>query len=316
MERESDNPTLPAVAAVVLTWNDTEMAAGCIRSLLANDYRQLKIVVVDNGSAEPCGERLREEFPSVDLVTLPENRGFTGGCNAGLERGLALGSDYLFLLNNDTVVAEKAVSNLVRALEERSDAGVATALLLGPGESKRVTFYTSTLEPDCAMHRHSIIEPDSPLYDDREWPTIETEFAPACALMFRANALREVGLFDDRLFLNWEDFDLCMRFQQASWPILVAGDAEVVHAHGATTGHVSPYITYYSVRNRLICLVRYGRPLGILRNSLLIARSFWWTMQGYGLRNWDGHRAFFKGVLHFLIGTRGKGSPPESKRDS
>ena len=47
MERESDNPTLPAVAAVVLTWNDTTMAAGCIRSLLANDYGQLKIQTFD-----------------------------------------------------------------------------------------------------------------------------------------------------------------------------------------------------------------------------------------------------------------------------
>lgn len=304
---------MPAVAAVVLTWNDTKMASACIQSLLENDYPRLTVILVDNGSREPCGERLAAEFPDIDLVVLPENRGFTGGCNAGLERGLDLGSDYLFLLNNDTVVAPQAVGRLVRALEGRPDAGAATALLLQPGEPKRVGFYSGVLDTDCAMHWHAVGNDGVP-HHARDWPTAETEFAPACALMFRARALREVGLFDDRLFLNWEDFDLCVRFQRAGWPMLVVGDAEVVHAHAATTGHVSPYITYYSVRNRLICLFRHGSAGGILRSAIRIARSFWWQVRDYGLGNRECHRALLLGAFHALTGVRGRGSPPEPPR--
>lgn len=291
----------PLVVAVVLTWDDTELAARCIQSVLENDYRSLRVVLVDNGSASPCGSKLQQQFPSIEVVALPVNQGFTGGSNRGLERALELAADYVFLLNNDTIVDSKAISTLVAALEQRTDAGAATALLLLPGEEKRVGFYTGTIERDCAMHDHQ--EVNTPVAS-RDWPTVETEFAPACALLFRAAALREVGLFDERLGTNWEDYDLCVRFKDAGWPMLAVGNAQVVHLHGATTGRNSPYITYYYARNRLICLARYGRPWGILRRSLYILRSFYWQVRSYGFANWACHAAFVRGVVDFALGIR------------
>ena len=114
------------VGAVVLTWNDTEMAGNCIETVLANDYPDTQIILVDNGSIEPCGERLGERFPGIDVVVLPKNRGFTGGSNAGMERALELNCDYVFLLNNDTLVHEHAISAVVAELDERDDVGLAT----------------------------------------------------------------------------------------------------------------------------------------------------------------------------------------------
>lgn len=64
----------PLVVAAVLTWNDTEMTSACLRSVFASDYSNVKVVLVDNGSSEPCGRRLRERFPAIDLVELKENR--------------------------------------------------------------------------------------------------------------------------------------------------------------------------------------------------------------------------------------------------
>jgi GT2 family glycosyltransferase len=141
---------------------------------------------------------------------------------------------------------------------------------------------------------------------ERSWPTAKTDFAPACALMFRAQALRDIGLFDESFGTCWEDYDLCMRFVDAGRSFVAVGEAEVVHDHGATTGKASPYITYYFTRNRLICLSRYGRPLGVLRCSPSILRSFWWQMKEYGLSNWACHRAFARGVADFLLGVRGE----------
>ncbi|HWA39378.1 MAG TPA: glycosyltransferase, partial [Burkholderiales bacterium] len=98
----------PLVVAAVLTWNDTEMTRACLRSVFASDYPNLRVVLVDNGSREPCGRRLKDEFPGLDLVELPENRGFTGGGNACLKRGLELGAAYVQLSGNDSVLAPEA----------------------------------------------------------------------------------------------------------------------------------------------------------------------------------------------------------------
>lgn len=307
-----DAKSRPHVIAVVLTWNDTDMVKTCIRSVLANSYEPKAVVLVDNGSHPPAWPVIKETFPFVEVVPLPENMGFTGGCNRGIERALDLGADYIFLLNNDTVVHEQAIAHLVRAMEARPDVAMASAVLLFPGEERRVQFYRSRLLRDCARH---VRFGEGETLAEKHRGIIETEFAPACAVLFRPEALRQVGLFDERLFTNWEDYDLCCRFLDAGWKLVTVGDAEVVHAHGKTTGRISPFITYFFARNRLVCLFRYGRPWGILRNALPIARTFFHQMRAYGLTNWPAHRAFLCGIADFLLGIRGKGHAPENTRD-
>ncbi|MCP4644466.1 MAG: glycosyltransferase family 2 protein [bacterium] len=302
----------PYVVAVVLTWNDIEMSATCIRSVLDNTYDSTGVVLVDNGSATPGCPILKERFPEIVPVQLDKNYGFTGGCNRGIEKALELGADYVFLLNNDTVVHEDAIAALVEAMEARPDAGFATALLFYPGDERRIQFWQGFMQRDVGRHYHP---DDGKVFDERFRETVETEFAPACAVLFRAEALRQVGLFDESLFTNWEDYDLCLRFADAGWKILTVGKAEVIHAHGQTTGRISPFITYFFTRNRLICLFRHGRLPKILRNSVFILRTFYWQMREYGWTNWPAHGALLKGILAFVFGVRGKGGVPASRKD-
>jgi GT2 family glycosyltransferase len=292
----------PLVVAVVITWNDTEMTERCIESLLAGDYSPLEILLVDNGSDSPCGESVRKRFPEIDLLALPVNQGFSGGANRGIERAIEMGADYIHLIGNDSTFAPDAVSKLVSALEERVDSGAASPLLLHPVPEKVVQFYRGTIERNRARHVHEF--PWVP-YESREWPTITSEFVPFVAVMFRRQAVLEVGVFDESLGTCWEDYDLCIRFNDASWPFLVVGGAEAVHLGSATTGRESPYITYYTTRNRLVCLFRHGRFPGVVREVPFILRSFYWQVKRYGFRNWACHRALLLGIMDFLLGVRG-----------
>lgn len=303
----------PRVVAVVLTWNDVEMARTCIQSLFKNDYGSLEIVLVDNGSSFPTLEPLAAEFPGLVTVQLSENTGFCGGCNAGLRKALEMRADYAFLLNNDTVVDPGATGELVRAMEERPETGMASALMLYPGEEKPVQDFRADLHRERAsITRYGEGVPAS----EEHRRVVETEFAPACAVMFRAEALRKVGLFDDDFFTNWEDFDLCVRLADGGYKLITVGTAEVVHMEGQTTGLESPFITYFSVRNRLICWFRYARPAEIVRNAPAVVRSLYHQMKRYGLGNVACHRAFAKGVFHFLLGVRGKGAGLLSRDDA
>jgi GT2 family glycosyltransferase len=299
----------PLVVAAVLTWNDTEMTRACLRSLFESDYPNLKVVLVDNGSAEACGQRLKQEFPPIDLVELTVNRGFTGGGNTALKRGLDLGADYVQLIGNDVTLARTAITQLVRSLEERPRCAGASPLILDPG-GETVQFYWATLDRDLCMHFHHDF---GGRLEARDWPARESEFIPFICMMWRASVLLEVGLLDESLSTCWEDYDYIVRLADAGYSILMAADARAEHRSGGTTGRFSPYITYYLVRNRFICLFRHGRPAGILRAAPKIARSF---VRQAKLNGWDWarQRAMLRGAFDFFLGVRGIGNPPASRK--
>jgi len=311
----SQKDAQPRVVTVVLTWDDTEMAAACIESVLASDYPELDVVLVDNGSMEPCGERLKARFPEIDLIVLPENKGFTGGSNAGFERSFELGADYVQLIGNDSVVASTAISELVRVMEEDASVAAVSPLLFeptGPDEPRRVQFYYGELNRARATHRH--FGTDVP-YNSQTWPTRTAEFVPFVAVMIRCAALREVGTFDESLSTCWEDYDLCIRLADSGWRIAAGGPAHVIHRGSATTGRVSPYITYFNTRNRLICLFRHASADEILRQAPFLLRSFYWQVKRYGFGNWACHKALLQGAVDFLAGVRGVGHAPLERRD-
>jgi GT2 family glycosyltransferase len=306
---ETDSPNVAnRITVVVLTWNDTEMTSRCLESVLANEHERFRTIVVDNGSTIPVAPTIHDRFPDVEVMRLEENVGFSMGCNHGLMHGLSGGAEYILLLNNDTVLAPDVVSRLAKALQEDPQAGMASALLLYPGEGKIIQYYRGSVDRNRASHLHP---EDSLPFGEAHMATVASDFAPASAVMFRSKALDQIGLFDMSIYICWEDYDLCLRLRDKSWKILTVGQAHVVHEHGQTTGRASPYITYYFTRNRLICLFRYGSRWKILTHSPRTLRSFWWQLKG--LKSWAAYRAFLRGFLHACLGVRGAGVPPKNR---
>jgi len=288
----------PLVIAVVLTWNDTELTTSCLESVLASDYPRLQVILVDNGSEPPVGATLHAQFPEVLLVQNPENQGFSGGANRGLEKALELGADYIHLIGNDATLAAHTISSLVAECETNADIGAAGPLLLDAVRPDTVQFYTATLDRDQAAHYHEHVgEPHA----SREWPTIDSEFIPCVALMFRGKALREVGLLDESFGTCWEDFDLCLRLHDSGWRYVTVGAATAVHVGSYTTGRTSPYIVYYTTRNRLICLKRYSRDWHSPKRWWAVFRSLTRNMRQYGLLNWRCHFAMLRGFFDYFV---------------
>lgn len=308
----SENNLSPLVVAVVLTWNDIKMTSSCLESLYESEYKNLRIVVVDNGTNPPSCPILKEKFPEIIPVQLDKNYGFTGGCNRGIEKGLEISADYIFLLNNDTIVSKSAIPNLVDCMESDSDIGMASAILLNPGLPKTVQSFQGWIDKDKA----TITRPGyDDIYDNDYRKVVKSEFISACAILMRKDTIEKVGLFDESLFTNWEDYDLCIRCMNSGWKLVVCGTAEVVHRRHQTTGSTSPFITYFSTRNKLICLFRYGSPFRILRNSIQILKSFYWKIKGYGFYNIACHKAFIKAIFHFILFVRGEGQAPLNRND-
>src|SRR5437763_4596898 len=118
----------PQVAVIVCNWNDHNETLACLELLSRSDWPNLTTIVVDNGSDLEVEPMVAGRFPDVHVVRNPTNRGFAGGMNAGMRRGLDLDADYVLLLNNDTRFDEVMVRELVEAAREHPDAGMVSPL--------------------------------------------------------------------------------------------------------------------------------------------------------------------------------------------
>ena len=123
--------TLP-LATVVLNYRTADDTILAVRSLQAADVT-VKIIVVDNGSGDGSVSHLRT-LPAVELVELPENVGFSAGCNAGITRALTAGAGAVMLVNSDVIVPPDAPGALRNVLERDHSVGV-----VGPVVRKRST---------------------------------------------------------------------------------------------------------------------------------------------------------------------------------
>ena len=114
----------PSVFIVVLNWNGLADTLECVRSLDAIEYQNRTVVVVDNGSANAEADQLEAARPGLIVLRSRENLGYAGGNNLGIRLALERGADYVWLLNNDTIVNPGCVTELVATGERDPQAGI------------------------------------------------------------------------------------------------------------------------------------------------------------------------------------------------
>jgi GT2 family glycosyltransferase len=119
----------PGVCCVIVNWNGWRDTLECLASVREQEYDHLQIVVVDNGSTDDSVERIRSAFPEVRLIETGKNLGYSGGCNEGLRVALAGNSQFVWLLNNDTICPPDTLRKLVRRAIASPEAGLVGTVL-------------------------------------------------------------------------------------------------------------------------------------------------------------------------------------------
>jgi len=238
------------VGVVILNWNRRDDTLACLRSLQQVDFPcEHFVVVADNGSADGSPEAIRREFPDVVRVENGANLGYAGGNNRGIERALALGSDLVWVLNNDTRVERNALVELLRALELHPDAGALASKTLFMDDPSRIMSAGNRWQgPQFEQLAYGVAD-GTPEFEQLR----ETAYAEGCSLLMTRPALEKAGLFDERFFLCWEDADWSYRVRQQGFRILIVPASRVLHRGSASFGGTeSPLLTYFMLRNRLL----------------------------------------------------------------
>lgn len=245
-------------AVVIANWNGKKYLKDCFESLLAQTYRNFKIVFVDNGSTDGSVDFVRENFPETEIIRLEKNTGFSKGYNIGMEKALHdKNIEYVIVLNNDTKLHEKFIENMIDCSRRHPDAGSVQPKVLNFFEPEKIDCAGILLSIDGVATNRGYGEKDGKKYDE------ETELfgATGAASLFTRKALEKTKLsegeyFDNSHFAFYEDVDLAWRLRLVGFKSFYCPKAVVRHVHSATAGKISGFKAYYLNRNRFFTLIK------------------------------------------------------------
>ncbi len=257
------------LSIIILNYKSPGHLRQCLRGLQANQLPfAIEVVVVDNGSHDNSAEVTAQEFPGATYIGLPHNRGYSAGNNVGVQQATG---DFLMILNPDVAVFPGAVEELVSYLEQHPRVGLVAPKLINPDGSTQLSgaLFQSFLIP---LWRRSwlgnIPGPKQQLEHffitgwDRTTSRAVGWALGACFVLRRA-ALKDVGFFDERFFLYFEDVDYCRRMWEKNWEVHYVAEAEMVH-YLSRTSAVNPgvsgllsYATRIHIRSWLQYTMKY-----------------------------------------------------------
>jgi GT2 family glycosyltransferase len=240
----------PAVSVVIVNFNRRDLLEACLRSVWAQTFGDFEVIVVDNGSADGSVEYvLAVEDPRLRVVELRENRGFAGGCNAGI--AVASGR-YIATLNNDAEAHPRWLEELVPAMESGPEVGMCASKILLHGDRRRIDKAGHLIYLDGLNHGRGSGETDRGQYDTPE----DVLFPDGAAALYRRAMLDEIGLFDESFFAYGDDADIGLRGRLAGWTCRYVPSAIVYHVHSATAGEFSALKAFLVERNRFFVAVK------------------------------------------------------------
>lgn len=210
----------PTVAAYIIHCDSpkaNELLRETYDTLLASDYRNLEVIVVENG-VRVKGVKLHNR------LHIPTNIGFARACNVALDHCVGTGYDFALLINNDVKVSPTMVSELVRTAERFSDCGIVSPRIYYYGQ-KRMWYNGGVFNPWTGAIRHEGIRKLGPA-DTKEK---ETDWATGCAFLVTKEVVERVGLLNPAVSPYGEDLEYCLRVREAGWKIMVNPKAVLWH---------------------------------------------------------------------------------------
>lgn len=233
------------ISIVIVNYKVKNEILKCINSIYSsNPNVTFEIIVVDNDSKNNLKKALITKYPNVKYVKSPYNLGFGAGINYGekIARG-----EFLFFLNPDTIVEQGAIEELYKFIKYKKKVGIVSPLLLKEDRTPYSLQGTKTLTPKRAIFSLTIlgnifknnkIANEYWLKDWNKNQNKEVDIVPGTAFMIKKTLFEKIGMFDERFFLYFEEFDLCQRIKKLRYKNYIITSAKVMHKWGLSTKQI------------------------------------------------------------------------------
>ncbi len=264
------------ISVIIVNWNVRDLLGDCLASIYADTGSlNIEVIVVDNVSSDGSVEMVRSRYPQVIVVEPGENTGFSRGNNIGIARA---SSDYIFLLNPDTVLHNGCLAHLFEYMKSHQEVGVVVPLLMnadGSVQSSRRRFPTMVT----AYFESTWLQPYAPrnilswyyMEDHSTAHAHEIDWAQGAALMVRQATIDQAGMLDEQFFMYSEELDWQRRIKEAGWQIVFLPYAKVTHYGGKSSEQVKAQLHIYFQTSKIKYFRKYhGRTAaGLLRLFLM-----------------------------------------------
>jgi GT2 family glycosyltransferase len=214
---------------IIVGWNNYDNTRECLQSILNQQQIGTEIFLVDNGSKTEPLDNLSLLFPEINYIYSEKNLGFAAGTNLGLQKALSAGYNYFLIINNDTRADLLMLSELVKPLKDENVGLVAPFIYYYDNPDKVWScggFINNVLLMPLDSHnvKKAVFNPT------------ERTFLSGCCYLMRRELLEQVGLFDERFFLYFEDLDYCKRVVQSRWKMMAIPTAKLFHKVSQSSG--------------------------------------------------------------------------------
>ena len=232
----------PLVYITILNWNGLEDTLECLETVYQSDYKNFKVIVVENGSEVDEITEIRQQFPQVETITNETNIGFAAGHNQAITQALEAGAEYVLLMNNDAVLPNAALSQLVAIAEKDNHIGMINPIVNFYG-SDQIWFAGAEIVYSVGTVRH-LNRHESYEEVKQKLPVIsDTPVTNGSCLLVSKQLVEEIGMLDADYFAYVEDVDWGYRAQQAGYRTVLARDVVVPHKVSASANKGSKKIT-------------------------------------------------------------------------
>ncbi len=258
---------------VIVNWNSRPQLTACLRSLSQSGLpKGASIVVVDNFLQNQIPEDI-SGTPPFTILHPKKNLGFGAGCNLGAAQGHA---PFILFLNPDIIFPDGSLEKLITKLETGDlpdQVGIIGVQLLnfdGSIQKKIARFpLFKHLFPRMLGLDHLFPKTIKPHYrKDLDYSQDQVvEQVPGAFFLVRRNVFEQLGGFDERFFLYYEDVDFSYRAHLAGWQTLYLADIAVYHLGGGTTQFIQGKRLFYSLRSKVMYVAKH---FGRLKACLVI----------------------------------------------
>ena len=251
---------LPLVSIVTLTWNQTKITCEFLESTRQLKYRNYEILVCDMGSeVDPTDFINSQNYPNTRVLRSEKNLGFTGGNNWGIRQAKG---EYIFIVNNDTEVTPDLLDVLIEPFYKDPAIGV-TCPKIRFFHHPDVIQYAGFNPINVYTGRTTSVgnkEVDRGQHDNSGY----TFGAHGCAMMVKKEVIDKVGMFPEKFFIYYEEWDWSSRILKAGYKIYYQAKGLIFHKESITMGKQSAIKVYYHTRNRILYMRRNTNMLQFL----------------------------------------------------
>ena len=243
------------IGVYICNYNGCKYVLDNIASLKRQTFDDFDIHVVDNASTDGSVSSISAAYPDVEIIRMPENKGGSGGFEAGIQDSISKGYAYTALLDNDIKLAPDVFEIMYNYLEEHRDTAIVGGKVFVMDRPELVQDFGCKLDfeqfREIPQYTHV---PDGSV----DMPEVnECDYIPTCAVLIRTDLMMKHGTMPTENFIYYDDVELSYQMVSAGYKVAALGKAKVLHKGGFNKARNNTRIKYYFQRNSLKFFSKY-----------------------------------------------------------